>query len=93
MFIKIEVAHGGKSYNVRPYHEVPEALKLKYESEEDTLLKNLALAKVFKGNLNDPIDWYSFDGLEHYEQILLANEWLRKSNAIESMKEEPDIVY
>lgn len=93
MFIKIEVAHGGKSYNVRPYHEVPEALKLKYESEKDTLLKNLALAKVFKGNLNDPLDWYRFNDLSNWDQIIIATMWLKKSAGLENMKEEPSIVY
>jgi hypothetical protein len=93
LFIKIEVAHGGKSYNVRPYHEVPEALKLKYESEKDTLLKNLALAKVFKGNLNDPLDWYRFNDLSNWDQIIIATMWLKKSAGLENMKEEPSIVY
>jgi hypothetical protein len=91
--MKIEVTYKTNSYNVRPYHEVPEALRSKYDSEEDTLLKNLALAKVFKGNLTDPADWYRFDELSNYDQIIIAKMWLKKSKRLEDMKEEPDIVY
>jgi hypothetical protein len=91
--MKIEVTYKTMSYNVRPYHEVTEALRSKYESEEDTVLKNLALAKVFKGNLTDALDWYRFDELSNYDQIIIATMWLKKSEGLGDMKEEPNIVY
>ena len=91
--MKIEVTYKSESYNIRPYHEVTEALKAKYESEEDTVLKNLALAKVFKGNLTDPLDWYRFNDLSNYDQIIIAKMWLKKSAGLENIKEEPNVVY
>jgi hypothetical protein len=91
--MKIEVTYKTMSYNVKPYHEVPEALRSKYESEEETVLKDLALAKVFKGNLTDPLDWYRFDDLSNFDQIILATIWLKKSKGLENIKEEPNVVY
>jgi hypothetical protein len=91
--MKIEVLRKGKTYRVRPYYDISPAIKKSYESETDDFLKRLALIKLFKAILTDPLDWYSFDGLEHHEQLSLACDWLIKSNAMENMKEEPNVIY
>lgn len=93
MSIKIEVSCRGKTYRLRPYYDIATAIKEPYESEVDVFLKKLALIKLFKAVLTDPIDWYSFDGLEHHEQLSLAYDWIRKSDVMKNMKEEPNVIY
>jgi len=91
--MKIEVTYKSKGYNVMPYHEVPKALRSSYEAEEDMLLKDLALARVFESILTDAVDFYDFDKLNNHDQAMVAALWLKKSKEIENIEEEPNVVY